>query len=66
MTPQQDDRIAHRLTALPVALRGAGFEPVDYLMIRAAAVNGLILAHQRKVSGIILARIRRRLPGRLS
>ena len=42
-----EERAALRLTAAPVAIRGAGFQPLSYRDIREAAINGVIPAHQR-------------------
>jgi hypothetical protein len=47
MTANDHDRVAIRLTSSPVFLREEGFVPIDYRLIRDAAVNGTIPAHQR-------------------
>jgi len=42
------DRRPIRLTSLPAIIRDEGFIPIDYRLIRDAAVNGVIPAHQRR------------------
>jgi hypothetical protein len=39
--------VAVRLTSLPGICRDEGYDPVDYRLIRDAAINGRIPAHQR-------------------
>ena len=47
MSQSTKDRAPVRLTSAPVVIRANGFVPVDYRMIREAAINGMIPAHQR-------------------
>ena len=42
-----DERVPIRLTGSPGVLRAEGYTPVDYRLIRDAAINGRIPAHQR-------------------
>jgi hypothetical protein len=47
MDASADDREPPiRLTALPALIRAAGFVPIDYRLIRDAAINQRIPAHQ--------------------
>jgi hypothetical protein len=47
MAADAEDRIPIRLTGLSGVLRAEGYTPVDYLLMRDAAINGRIPAHQR-------------------
>jgi len=42
------DRPPLRLTSFPGVARDEGFVPIDYRLIRDAAINGVIPAHQRR------------------
>ena len=43
-----DDRVPVRLTSLPAAIKAAGYQPVEYRLIRETAINAIIPAHQRQ------------------
>jgi hypothetical protein len=42
-----DERIPLRLTLLPATLKAEGYTPIDYRLIREAAINGVFPAHQK-------------------
>jgi hypothetical protein len=48
MRPFNDERVAVRLTSLPGICRDEGYEPIEYRLFREHAINGRIVAHQRR------------------